>query len=68
LEEAMQRQPMFVATSRGFINLWRVLYIKPPEHGLVRFVFSDHEYLDLPEHEAQRVETVMVSELMICAD
>jgi hypothetical protein len=48
----MTRQPMFVATSRGFLNLMRVLYIKPPERGLVRFVFSDHEYIDLPEGEA----------------
>jgi hypothetical protein len=64
----MQRQPIFVATSRGFINLWRVLYIKAPERGLVRFVFTDNEYMDLPEAEAQQVETTMISELMICAD
>jgi hypothetical protein len=62
----MQRQPMFVATSKGFVNLSRVLYIKPPERGLVRFVFSDNEYVDVPEQEAQRIEVVMIQEIMIC--
>jgi hypothetical protein len=59
------RQPMFIATSKGFVNLLRVLYIKPPERGLVRFVFSDNEYVDVPEQEAQRIEVVMIQELMI---
>jgi hypothetical protein len=64
----MQRQPMFVRTSRGYINLMRVLYIKPPERGLVRFVFSDHEYVDLPEADAHAVETTMINEILVCAD
>jgi hypothetical protein len=59
----MQNQPLFVYTKRGYINLSQVLCIKPPERGLVRFVFSDHEYMDLPAEEAQRVESVMVGEL-----
>jgi hypothetical protein len=62
------RQPTFIHTSRGYVNLSRVLYIKPPERGLVRFVFSDHEYVDLPEEEARGVETVMVNELLVCAE
>jgi hypothetical protein len=68
LEATMQRQPMFVRTSRGYLNLARVLYIKPPERGLVRFVFSDHEYVDIPEQEFHGIESTMMQELIICVD
>jgi hypothetical protein len=59
---------MFVHTSRGYVNLSRVLYIKPPERGLVRFVFSDSEYVDIPESEAQRVVMTMVQEMLTFAE
>jgi hypothetical protein len=64
-ETTMQPQPLFVFTSKGYVNLSRVLYIRKPERGLVRFVFSEKDYIELPEAEAQRVEHVMVGELFI---
>jgi hypothetical protein len=64
----MQRQPFFIATSKGFVNLSRVLHIKPAERGMVRFEFGCGEFVDVPEQEAQRVEIVMIQECMICGD
>jgi hypothetical protein len=48
-------QPTFISTSRGTINLSRVLYIKPAERGLCRFVFGKDEYIDVPADEAERL-------------
>jgi len=42
-------QPLFVSTTRGYINLALVQLIKPPERGLVRFVFGERDFVDIPE-------------------
>ncbi len=61
----MNTQPLFVFTKKGYINLSLVRHIKPAERGVVRFVFSDDEYIDLSEEEARRVEHIMEGELFI---
>jgi hypothetical protein len=66
LEEAMMQQhPLFVFTKKGYLNISLVRHIKPAERGVVRFVFSDNEFIDLPEEEARRVESVMIGELFV---
>jgi hypothetical protein len=62
------RQPYFLRTSRGLINLMRVLHIKPAERGMVRFEFGCGDFVDVPEQEVQRIEVVMIQECMICGD
>jgi hypothetical protein len=64
-ETTMQHHPLFVFTKKGYINLSLVRHIKPAERGVVRFVFSDSEYIDLPEAEARQVEHIMEGELFI---
>jgi hypothetical protein len=64
----MQHRPLFIATSKGFVNLSLVQHIKPPERGLVRFVFGENEYVDLPAKEAQGIEATMVNELLVFAE
>jgi hypothetical protein len=56
---------MFIATSRGFVTLSLVQHIRAPAGGLVRFMFSGGEFVDLPEQEAQGIETVMLQEMLI---
>jgi hypothetical protein len=61
----MQQQPLFVFTKKGYINLALVRLIKPAERGVVKFVFSENEFIELPEEEARRVEHIMEGELFI---
>jgi hypothetical protein len=61
----MTHQPLFVFTKKGYINLALVRHIKPAERGVVKFVFTDNEFIDLPEEEARRVEHIMEGELFV---
>jgi hypothetical protein len=51
--------PMFVETSKGYINLIQVRVIEQHEH-VVRFNFSGSEHIDLPKREGEKILTRMV--------
>jgi hypothetical protein len=60
----MTHQPLFVFTSKGYINLALVrLVLEDKDH--VRFVFDDKEHIDLPLKEGGRVLSIMVGELFV---
>lgn len=63
------QQPLFVMTSRGFINLSLVQYIIPEtidERDCIRFVFREDENvvdaIDLPAEEGKRVTDILQME------
>jgi len=65
----MQRQPLFVRTSRGYLNLGLVRLIEEGKENW-KFVFDDPKgaYLELPANEGYRVLTAMVNEMLVCAE
>jgi hypothetical protein len=69
LEAVMQRQPMFVRTSKGYVNLGLVRLIVEEEET-TKFIFDDQRgaFISLPKKEGWRVLSTMISELLVCAD
>jgi hypothetical protein len=51
--------PMFVETSKGYINLIQVRVIEQLEE-VVRFNFSGSEHIDLPIREGEKILRRMV--------
>jgi hypothetical protein len=60
----MNTHPMFVWTSKGYINLALVRLVQEDKDH-VRFVFDDKEHIDLPLKEGGRVLSIMVGELFV---
>jgi hypothetical protein len=65
----MQRQPMFVRTSKGYVNLALVRLIVEEEET-VKFIFDDQrgQFITLSKREGSRVLMTMHNELLVCAD
>jgi hypothetical protein len=67
----MNRQPMFVRTSKGYLNLGLVRLIDDKSDPEVfKFIFDDQrgQFITLSKKEGWRVISTMTSELMICME
>ena len=62
----MQRQPMFVSTSKGYLNLTLVRLIVEDE-ATVKFIFDDNrgQFITLPKKEGSLVLMRMMSDLLV---
>jgi hypothetical protein len=45
-----------------------VRFIRAPEGGFLRLVFTNEEYIDLSEKEGRAVEMALINELLVCAE